>query len=406
MKDIKHRAIVNAERNKVRKAVVGMCLAASLIAGVLAPAQETQAKTINRKTVVTLKSRTKTKANISWKKIKGISGYQVRIVSNSKTVNADKKKTSAAITLKSTSTAAVKVRGYKKSGKKKTYTKWSKVLRVPAYKKNTVAPVPVKTPSQAERPHVVPSAAPVTPAPTIPPQANVVAGTNQISWVMDGDQKVYVAPIKDKNGNPVADITTLPECIVPKADDVMVSYRAGWYVGCSKIMTYDDYTTGDTQDELRDRYIYWNDPRLPRAMSQSMLQAGETAAVFSYLEITFLSGPRKGETVEIVPVVHPNPAYNETFEGFYGESVTQWMGNMFHVKHTYLGNPETSYYNGHNNWVSPGCNSIWEGPGITFVPANWNPEALLANSTLPDHYENVDILKPWMDILGPGKYTG
>lgn len=387
MKDIEHRTIVDAERNKAKKAVVGVCLAASLIAGVLAPAQETQAKTINRKTTVTLKSRTKTKANISWKKIKGMSGYQVRIVSNSKTVNADKKKTSAAITLKSTSTAAVKVRGYKKSGKKKTYTKWSNVLRVPAYKKN-VTPVPVKTPSPTKRPHVVPSAAPVMPAPTEEPK-----------W-----GNFPAAPMLDKDGNIIYDTSVLPDGIVTKADDIAVRYRAGWAVGCSKIMTYDDYTTGDTQDELRDRYIYWNDPRLPRAMSQSMLQAGETAAVFSYLEVTFLSGPRKGETVEIVPVVHPNQAYNETFEGFYGESVTQWNStNMFHVKHLWPYYDECHYYNGHNNWVFPNCNSIWE-EGNSWVPADWNPEALLAGSTLPNHYESVDILKPWMDILGPGKY--
>lgn len=401
MKDIEHRTIVNAGRNKMGKAVVGICLAASLVAGTFAPAQETQAKTINKKTTVTLKRRTKTKADISWKKIKGVSGYQVRITSGGRTVNADKKKTSAAITLKSASTAAVKVRGYKKSGKKKTYTKWSKVLRVPAYKKNT--PVPVKTPSPTRRPSVT---VPQTPAPTMPPEENVYAGTNQINWIMDGDRQIYISPIKDKNGSPVADITTLPDIIVPKADDVMVRYRAGWVIGCSKIMTYDDYNTGDTKDELCDRYIYWNDPRLPRGMSQSMLQAGETAAVFLYLEVTFLSDPRKGETVEIVPVIHPNPAYNETFEGFYGESVTQWnSANMFHVKHDWCGTSKTSYYNGHNNWVTPNCNSIWEET-TSFVPADWNPEALLAGSTLPDHYESVDILKPWMDILGPGKYTG
>lgn len=80
------------------------------------------------------------KAVVTWKKIKGVAGYQVKYttkktlktsVKGAKTVNVTKNTAKATIKgLKKNKIYYVKVRAYKKNGTKKVYGNYSKVVKI------------------------------------------------------------------------------------------------------------------------------------------------------------------------------------------------------------------------------------------------------------------------------------
>ena len=86
--------------------------------------------------IVYAKSRKKRKVEIKWKKLTGITGYVLRISTNKKFKNDTgerrykKSKVKISEEVWSSSTFYVKMRAYKKKGKKTYYGKWSKVKKV------------------------------------------------------------------------------------------------------------------------------------------------------------------------------------------------------------------------------------------------------------------------------------
>ena len=81
------------------------------------------------------------KAVIKWKKIAGVSGYQIQYAASSKfkkakTLTAGKKATSKSVSkLKKSTRYYVRVRSYKKSNGKKVYSSWSKAKSFKTKKK-------------------------------------------------------------------------------------------------------------------------------------------------------------------------------------------------------------------------------------------------------------------------------
>ncbi len=66
----------------------------------------------------------------SWKKCKGVTGYQIYIGTSGRTTYLKWKKTSFTASAKSKAKYSVKIRAYKKSGSKTIYGKWSKVKKL------------------------------------------------------------------------------------------------------------------------------------------------------------------------------------------------------------------------------------------------------------------------------------
>lgn len=138
------------------------CVIVLVMAIVLAvvPCSKTDAVSVKAaKTRLTLRYRTPSTAKVRWKKIKGVSGYQIKYtISGKKTVkkNVSKSKKTYVIKIPKNKNAKVSLRGYKQKGKKKTYSKWSKKLTVPFYREQENDQAAVETKS----PDVTPSPAP------------------------------------------------------------------------------------------------------------------------------------------------------------------------------------------------------------------------------------------------------
>lgn len=108
------------------------------------PAVVTESGTSVKKPVKVTKVKTTRKsakkAVVTWKKIKGVAGYQVKYttkktlktsVKGAKTVNVTKNTAKATIKgLKKNKVYYVKVRAYKKNGTKKVYGNYSKVVKI------------------------------------------------------------------------------------------------------------------------------------------------------------------------------------------------------------------------------------------------------------------------------------
>ena len=126
--------------------ILSVCIAMSNIVLVSA-ASIGQVKSLKAKTV------TYNSVTLSWKKVKGVTGYEVQQYSKKKwkTLKKDNKKTTYTVKkLKTGTKYKFRVRAYKKSGKKNTYGKYSKTLSVTAVPSKVKAKVSSVTVNSAK----------------------------------------------------------------------------------------------------------------------------------------------------------------------------------------------------------------------------------------------------------------
>ncbi len=391
---------------------------------------EASAKSVSfkhRKSTVQVKKRMSSMVRLNWSKISGVKGYQVAIKRKGDDTYTTKlikraNTLTTKLTLDAKKTAKVKVRGYKLNKKKKVYTKWSGVINVKKYNtSNTNVPTTSKTTTKKpavnktpKKPTVINTPA-VTPNPNLPKisctgkctgasqhsdpsnpyKTSNTASTERYGLLYGHNGNGYMQ-YYDANGN----------------EYELIYATAGYYLGCSHIPDYND-------EETADRCLYIDDPRIPNVVQRSIKAMGESAVVFGSLYVTYASGPKTGQTIEIVKGINAIDKYNTTWtDPFTGETMYSWNSTEWSCKYLDWG-PSIydlgqwagtehdkmvhAYANAKDEYVRPGCRSI-SVEGNDVVPVTYDP---LANIPTPTEFKDFSVIDTiWGDPvkMSPAKW--